>query len=73
VEYDMIIADVRMAAGSAQPFAHVLLHTCPHARNRLVVACPGEEELPSAEVPVRRVKKPFNPRDLRSVAKEILQ
>src|SRR5215217_4237738 len=72
-EYDMIIADVRMAAGSAQPFAHVLLDTCPHARDRLVVACSGEEDLPSAETPVRRVKKPFNPRDLRNVAKEILQ
>jgi two-component system, NtrC family, sensor kinase len=72
-EYDMIIADVRMAAGSAQPLAHVLLDTCPQARDRLVVACAGEEDLPSGETPVRRVRKPFNPRDLRSVAKEILQ
>ena len=74
-EYDMIIADVRMPAGSDEPFAHVLLHTCPHTRNRLVVASSGEEELPPpfAEQPVRRVRKPFNPRDLRSVAKEILQ
>jgi two-component system NtrC family sensor kinase len=71
-EYDMIIADARMGAGSAQPFLHVLLHTCPHARNRLVVACRGEEEMPSSEQ-VRRVQKPFNPQDLRSVAKEILQ
>jgi two-component system, NtrC family, sensor kinase len=74
-EYDMIIADARMAAGTAEPFAHVLLHTCPHARNRLVVACPGGEELPTpfADELVHRVRKPFNPRDLRSVAKEILQ
>jgi two-component system NtrC family sensor kinase len=74
-DYDMIIADVRVAAGSAEPFAHVLLHTCPHARNRLVVACSGEEELPSpiAEESIRRVTKPFNPRDLRSVAREMFQ
>jgi hypothetical protein len=71
----MIIADVRMPTGSAEPFAHALLHTCPQARSRLVVACRGEEELPQAfaEQPVRRVRKPFNPRDLRTVAKEILQ
>jgi CheY-like chemotaxis protein len=74
-EYDMIIADVRMAAGSAEPFTHVLLHTCPHAGSRLVVACPGEEDVPSigADHPVRRVRKPFNPRDLRSLANELLQ
>jgi two-component system, NtrC family, sensor kinase len=74
-EYDMIIADVRMPVGSDEPFAHVLLHTCPHTRNRLVVASSGEEELPPpfAEQPIRRVRKPFNLRDLRSVAKEILQ
>jgi hypothetical protein len=69
----MIIADVRMAAGSAEPFARVLLDTCPHAGSRLVVACAGEEELSSAEHSVRRVRKPFNPRDLRSVARELLQ
>jgi two-component system NtrC family sensor kinase len=72
-DYDMIIADVRMAAGSAEPFARVLLDTCPHAGSRLVVACAGEEELSSAEHSVRRVRKPFNPRDLRSVARELLQ
>ena len=74
-EYDMIIADVRTPSGSAEPFAHVLLHLCPQARSRLVVACRGEEELPPpfTEQTIRRVRKPFNPRDLRTVAKEILQ
>jgi CheY-like chemotaxis protein len=74
-EYDMIIADVRMAAGSAQLFTHALLHACPHTRGRLVVACAGEEDLPIApgDQPVHRVTKPFNPRDLRTVAREILQ
>ena len=74
-EYDMIIADVRMAAGSSEPFTRALLHACPHTRDRLVIACSGEEELAGsgAEQPVRRVTKPFNLRDLRTVAREILQ
>jgi CheY-like chemotaxis protein len=74
-EYDMIIADVGIAAGSAEPFTHLLLHTCPQARDRLVLAIPGEDELatPFTEVPVRKVRKPFNPRDLRTLANEMLQ
>ncbi len=74
-EYDMILADVRVAAGSAEPFTHALLHACPETRNRLVVACAGEEDvpLPPNAPPVRRVTKPYNPRDLKTVAQEILQ
>jgi two-component system NtrC family sensor kinase len=74
-EYDLIIADVRMAAGAAEPFAHALLDVCPEARGRLVVACAGEEDLPAplSEQALRRVTKPFNLRDLRMVAREILQ
>jgi two-component system NtrC family sensor kinase len=74
-EYDMIIADIRMATGAAQPFTHALLNACPYTQNRLVIACSGDEDLPSAlaDHPVRRVKKPFNPRDLRTLAREILQ
>jgi two-component system, NtrC family, sensor kinase len=73
-EYDLIIVDARMAAGAAEPFAHTLLDACPQVRHRLVVACAGEE-LPGslAEQPVRRVTKPFNLRDLRTVAREIFQ
>jgi two-component system NtrC family sensor kinase len=73
--YDMIIADVGMAAGCATPFTDALLDACPDTRSRLVVACGGEEELPTplASQPVHRVTKPFNPRDLRTVAREILQ
>jgi PAS domain S-box-containing protein len=73
--YDLIIADVRMAAGTSEPFANALLDACPEIRGRLVVACSGEEELPGrlAEHPLRRVTKPFNLRDLKTVAREILQ
>jgi CheY-like chemotaxis protein len=73
-KYDLIIVDGRMAAGAAEPFAHALLNACPQVRHRVVVACAGED-LPAAfaEQPVRRVTKPFNLRDLRTVAREILQ
>ncbi|HZA97587.1 MAG TPA: ATP-binding protein, partial [Gemmatimonadales bacterium] len=74
-EYDMIIADNRMAAGAAEPFTSALLQACPHAWSRLVVACAGGEEpaVPAAEQRVRRVTKPFNPRDLRTLAQQIFQ
>ncbi|HEX2249746.1 MAG TPA: ATP-binding protein, partial [Gemmatimonadales bacterium] len=74
-DYDMILADVRVAAGGSETFTHALLHACPHTRNRLVVACAGEEEvpLPPDASPIRRVTKPFNPRDLKTVAQELLQ
>ena len=73
--YDLIIADIRMAAGAAKPFANALLDACPEVRGRLVVACSGEEELPGllGEHLCRRVTKPFNLRDLKTVAREIFQ
>jgi CheY-like chemotaxis protein len=73
-EWDLIIADMRMAAGAAEPFTRALLHACPEVRGRLVGACSREEDLrPGAEDSFRRVRKPFNPRDLRTVAQEIFQ
>jgi two-component system NtrC family sensor kinase len=73
--YDLIIADMRVAAGPSKPFARALLDACPEIRSRLVVACSREEELPArpGEYPLRRVSKPFNLRDLKSVAREIFQ
>jgi two-component system NtrC family sensor kinase len=74
-EWDLIIADMRMAAGAAEPFTRALLHACPEVRGRLVGACSREEDFRSAggEESFRRVRKPFNPRDLRTVAQEIFQ
>jgi two-component system, NtrC family, sensor kinase len=74
-EWDLIIADTRMAAGAAQPFTSALLQVCPEVRSRLVVACSGDEDLHSrtGEDGPRRVRKPFNPRDLRMVAQEVFQ
>ncbi|HEX7338165.1 MAG TPA: ATP-binding protein [Gemmatimonadales bacterium] len=74
-EYDLIITDARVAAGATKLFAGALLDVLPHARGRLLVACRGEEQLPAplAGEPLHRVTKPFNLRDLRTVANEILQ
>jgi hypothetical protein len=43
--------------------------------DRLVLACATEEDLaaPVAELRVHRVTKPFNPRDLRTLAQQIFQ
>jgi two-component system, NtrC family, sensor kinase len=73
--YDLIIADMRVTAGTSEPFARVLLDACPEVRSRLVVACSREEELPAGPggYSFRRVNKPFNLRDLKSVAMEIFQ
>ena len=74
-DYDLIIADAGVPAGPAELFAGALLVACPAACRRLVVACSGEEELPArlAQHPIRRVRKPFNLRDLKTVAAEIFQ
>ena len=73
--YDLIIADMRVTTGTSEPFARALLDACPEVRSRLVVACSREEELPAGPggYPFRRVSKPFNLRDLKSVAMEIFQ
>ncbi len=74
-DFDLIIADVGVPAGAAELFADALLDACPGVCGRLVVACSSEEELPAdlPQQPIRRVRKPFNPRDLKTVANEILQ
>jgi two-component system NtrC family sensor kinase len=74
-DYDLIITDARVVAGAQELFAGALLEALPDACGRLVVACRGEEDLPLqlAQKPVHRVAKPFNLRDLRAVASEILQ
>jgi CheY-like chemotaxis protein len=74
-DFDLIITDAGLPAGPAQLFAGALLQECPGFSGRLVVACSGEEDLPAilAQQPVHRVRKPFNLRDLRTVANDILQ
>ena len=74
-EFDLIITDLRVAVGPAELFAGALLQAYPNFGGRLVVACAGEEELPGplAHEPIHRMRKPFNLRDLKTVANEILQ
>jgi two-component system NtrC family sensor kinase len=74
-EFDLIIADLRVPAGPAELFAGALLDACPSIGGRLVVACSGEEDLPAplARQSIHRVRKPFNLRDLKTMANEILQ
>ena len=74
-DFDLIITDAGLPAGPAQLFAGALLDACPAFSGRLVVACSGDEDLPAplAQQPIHRVRKPFNLRDLRTVANDILQ
>jgi CheY-like chemotaxis protein len=74
-EYDLIIADAGVAAGPSELFAGALLDTCPAATSRLVLACTGKEDLSAllSQQPVHQVRKPFNLRDLRTIANEIMQ
>jgi hypothetical protein len=51
-----------------------LLDLRPEVRGRLVVACTGDDDARSrVGEELRRVRKPFNPRDLRNLAQEIFQ
>jgi CheY-like chemotaxis protein len=74
-DFDLIIADVRVPAGPAQLFARALLDACPAVCGRLVVAFAAGEDLPAplAEHRIHYVRKPFNLRDLKTIANEILQ
>ncbi len=74
-DFDLIIADVRVPAGPAELFTRALLDACPAACGRLVVAFAAGEDLPAplAEHRIHYVRKPFNLRDLKAVANEILQ
>jgi len=74
-DYDLIIADVGVPSGPAGLFAGALLDARPALGSRLVVVCSGGQDLPGAlaQHTIHRVRKPFNLRDLRAVANEILQ
>ncbi|HJR15786.1 MAG TPA: ATP-binding protein [Gemmatimonadales bacterium] len=73
-EFDLVITDVGVSVGPEELFAGALLDACPGVGCRLLVACSSREELPAplAQQTVHWVRKPFNLRDLRSVANEIL-
>jgi hypothetical protein len=57
----------------AQLFVHSLAERCPEARGQLIlgVAGGGDTAEPLAGAPVRRLRKPFNLRDLHAMAEEV--
>jgi two-component system NtrC family sensor kinase len=72
--YDLIIADARMTAGASELFVHALVAACPDAIDRLVLTYSDEAEPPDPlpDHPVPRARKPFNLRDLRALASQVL-
>jgi PAS domain S-box-containing protein len=73
-DYDLIIADARMTAGESDLFVQALVAACPGVINRLVLTYVGliEPPDPVADRPVLRARKPFNLRDLRALASQVL-
>ncbi|HET8648796.1 MAG TPA: response regulator, partial [Gemmatimonadales bacterium] len=74
-DYDLIIADAGTPADSGELFVSALLRSRPEWRERLVVA--SEPGMPppadlAADPALRWVQKPFNLRDLRSTAAEVI-
>ncbi|HEX6105301.1 MAG TPA: ATP-binding protein [Gemmatimonadales bacterium] len=72
--FDLIIADAMARAGATELFLHAVGSEWPDACRRLILghAGPGEPPDPAADNGVRRLRKPFNLRDLRAAAAEIL-
>jgi CheY-like chemotaxis protein len=72
--YDLIIADARMTAGASELFVHALVAAYPEAVDRLVLTYSDQMEPPNPlpDHPVPRARKPFNLRDLRALASQVL-
>ncbi len=74
-EYDLIVADVRASVGSDQLFVDALLAGHPEAWRRLVLSGPADtpmhDRVPG--LPVHRITKPFNLRELRLIAARIFE
>ena len=70
--FDLIIADAHVPAGPTELFVRVLAADFPDACNRLIVGWSADGELPEIGGRVVRSRKPFNLRDLRAQAAEIL-
>jgi two-component system NtrC family sensor kinase len=73
-DFDLIIADARMTAGAAELFVHALAAAQPQAIDRLVLTYAGETEPPEPFPgrPMLRARKPFNLRDLHTLASQVL-
>jgi two-component system, NtrC family, sensor kinase len=72
--FDVIIADALARTGATELFVQALAADCPESCQRLILgwAGSGEPVEPQPNGGIRHVRKPFNLRDLRAAASEIL-
>jgi hypothetical protein len=72
--FDLVIADAMARAGATELFVHAVAGERPDACRRLILGHAGSGDLADqgGENGVRRLRKPFNLRDLRAAAGEIL-
>ena len=72
-EFDLIIADARIPAGPSQLFVQALVSSYPEGLSRLIVGSSTESDSGDGlGNSFKRIRKPFNPRDLHALAAEIL-
>ncbi len=71
--FDLIVADALATVAPARLFVGALATDCPESRDRVIVGVSGAAESPelAAQESVRRLRKPFNLRDLHAVASEV--
>jgi DNA-binding response OmpR family regulator len=72
--FDLVITDAMARAGATELFVHAVASLRPDACRRLIVGHGGSGEgaEPAGDNGVRRLRKPFNLRDLRAAGREIL-
>ena len=70
--FDLVIADAMARAGATQLFVHAVASETPDTCRRLILGHAGGEGSEVAADGARRLRKPFNLRDLRAVGGEIL-
>ena len=70
--FDLVIADAMARAGTTELFLHAVASESPETCRRMVLGHADGESEGLAETGMRRLRKPFNLRDLRSVGQEIL-
>ena len=71
--FDLIVADALAAVAPARLFVGALAADCPESCDRLILGVSGNAESGdlAAHESVRRLRKPFNLRDLHAVASEV--
>jgi two-component system, NtrC family, sensor kinase len=71
--FDLIIADAMARAGATQLFVHAVASEAPETCRRLILGHAGADgPEPAVDGGPRRLRKPFNLRDLRALGGEIL-